>query len=597
MIVAIILITHIMSLATVLLLSLIVASSEGFSVQGSESISHQKGLKGYEHITQQFTAEGTCTDLWFTPRNGTCHCGDSIHDVVSCDEQTKEVKVLDCFCMTNDLATNQTVVGACFFNCVNLTRNAQYEDMLYHPAPSTCGYMQREGTLCGECDYSNSSFPYAYSYDMDCIQCTTPHSWWLYIAVAFLPLTAFIALILIFRISAASPELRAFVCFAQIFAAPIQMRIMLLISNYTPPLLGAVIKMYATLYGIWNLDFFRTVLPGICLHLTTLQVLALDYLIGVYPMLLMVIAYILVELHGHGFKPVLLIWKPFHRLFAQVRREWDIQTSIVDAFVTFLILSTTKFFSVSFDLLIPTKLHIANGNSIGLRLYYDPSIEYMKHSHLIYALLALMIFSLFILLPLSLLIFSSFQCVRNFFRNHRIQITVVQEFLHVLQQYYKEECRWFAGYYFLTLLGIYLLYTLTLTGYLYILAIIFCIIAAIIVLVVEPYKEEYAVYNVQDCVLFLWQALFLATICFMNFAGILHRTYLISGYLSVMIVATVPIIFIITVFTRRMWKRSGWKLCKRCQTDSDLDTSLAHRITNSSEYKDSCGYVPLQSHK
>ena len=167
----------------------------------------------------------------------------------------------------------------------------------------------------------------------------------------------------------------------------------------------------------------------------------------------------------------------------------------------------------------------------------------------------------------------------------------------MLQQYYKEECRWFAGYYFLTLLGIYLLYVFTLTGYLYILAIIFCIIAAIIVLVVEPYKEEYAVYNVQDCVLFLWQALFLATICFMNFAGILHRTYLISGYLSVMIVATVPIIFIIMVFTRRMWKRSGWKLCKRCQTDSDLDTSLAHRITNSSEYKDSCGYVPLQSHK
>ena len=438
----------------VLLLSLIVTSSEGFSVRDSESISHQRGLRGYEHITKQFTAEGTCRDLWFTPRNGTCHCGDSIHDVVSCDEHTKEIKILDCFCMTNDLATNQTVVGTCFFNCVNSTQNDQYKDKLYHQAPSTCAYIKRKGTLCGECDYSNGSFPYAYSYDMDCIQCTTPHSLWLYIAVAFLPLTAFIALILIFRISAASPELRAFVCFAQILASPIQIRIMLFISKHISPLLGAIIKTYATLYGIWNLDFFRTVLPGICLHLTTLQVLALDYLIAVYPMLLMVIAYILVELHGHGFKPVLLIWKPFHRLFVTVRREWKIQTSIVDAFVTFLILSTTKFFSVSFDLLIPTQLFIANGSSIGLRLYYDPNIEYMKHNHLIYALLALTILFLFTL-PLSLLIFSSFQCVRNFFRNHRIQIRVVQEFLHVFQQYYKEDCRWFAGYYFLTLLGSY----------------------------------------------------------------------------------------------------------------------------------------------
>ena len=582
-----------MSLATVLLLSLIVASSEGFSDQGSESTSHQNGLRRYKHITEQFTAEGTCTDLWFTPRNGTCHCGDSIHDVVSCDEQTKEVKVLDCFCMTNDLATNQTVIGACLFNCVNWTRDAQYEDMLYHPAPSTCAYMQREGTLCGECDYSNGSFPYAYSYDMDCIQCTTPHSWWLYIAVAFLPLTAFIALILIFRISAASPELRAFVCFAQALVTPIHMRIMFLQSKHISPLLGAIINTYATLYGIWNLDFFRTVLPGICLHLTTLQVLALDYLIGVYPMLLMVIAYILVELHGHGFKPVLLIWKPFHHLFVRVRREWKIQTSIVDAFVTFFILSTTKFFSVSFDLLIPTKLFIANGSSIGLRLFYNPNIEYMKHNHLIYALLALTILCLFTL-PLSVLIFSSFQRVRNFFRNHRIQIRVVQEFLHVFQQYYKEECRWFAGYYFLTLFGNYLLYTFTLTGYVYTISIIYCIISAIIVLVVEPYKEEYAIYNIQDCVLFLWQALFSASVCFMNFAGMFQTTYLLGGQLSVIIVTTVPIIFIATVFTRRMWKRSGWKLCKRSQTDSDLDESLAHRITDSSQYKDTCGYVPMK---
>ena len=200
------------------------------------------------------------------------------------------------------------VCVSCFFNCVNLTRNAQYEDILYHPAPSTCAYMQREGTLCGQCNYSNGFFPYAYSYDMDCIHCTNPHSWWVLHLLNFV-------------------RLSAFVCFAQISAAPIQMRIMLLTSKYTPPQLGPIIKTYATLYGIWNLDFFRTVLPGICLHLTTLHVLALDYLIAVYPMLLMVIAYILVELHAHGFKPVLLIWKPFHRLFAQVRRGWDIQTS------------------------------------------------------------------------------------------------------------------------------------------------------------------------------------------------------------------------------------------------------------------------------
>ena len=85
----------------VLLLSLIVTGSS-FSVQVSERKSIIQTTEGnsYDHITEQFTAEGTCRDLWFTPRNGTCHCGDSIDDTVSCDEQTKEIKILDCFCMT-----------------------------------------------------------------------------------------------------------------------------------------------------------------------------------------------------------------------------------------------------------------------------------------------------------------------------------------------------------------------------------------------------------------------------------------------------------------------------------------------------------------
>ena len=202
-------------------------------------------------------AEESCTDLWFTPKNGTCHCGDTFHDAVTCNEHTKEVMVLDCYCMTADSATNQAVVGNCLFHCVSLSRNAQYQDNVYHQAPSNCSYLHRRGTLCGECE--KDYFLRAYSYKLDCIQCHHPDSRWLYIAAAFLPLTVFI---------------------------------------------------------IWNLDFFRTVLPDICLHLTTLQVLALDYLIAVYPMLLMVIAYTLVELHGYGFKPVLLMWKPFHYFLA-----------------------------------------------------------------------------------------------------------------------------------------------------------------------------------------------------------------------------------------------------------------------------------------
>ena len=63
------------------------------------------------------------------------------------------------------------------------------------------------------------------------------------------------------------------------------------------------------------------------------------------------------------------------------------------------------------------------------------------------------------------------------------------------------------------LFGAYILYTFTLNALLYMIITVYYIIAAIIVLLVEPYKEEYAMYNTLDSVLYLWHATFHAFHC------------------------------------------------------------------------------------
>ena len=78
--------------------------------------------------------------------------------MVSCDEGTKEVRVLDCYCITFDSTSNKTVVGECFVNCVNVSKS--YYDYMYHRVPrdlvggddnnSVCGYLHRTGTLCAD---------------------------------------------------------------------------------------------------------------------------------------------------------------------------------------------------------------------------------------------------------------------------------------------------------------------------------------------------------------------------------------------------------------------------------------------------------------
>ena len=57
--------------------------------------------------------------------NNTCTCGNDIEGAVKCDNSTKEVSILPCYCMTYDESTGP-VVGTCFYNCV---RRKQFDYM------------------------------------------------------------------------------------------------------------------------------------------------------------------------------------------------------------------------------------------------------------------------------------------------------------------------------------------------------------------------------------------------------------------------------------------------------------------------------------
>ena len=120
------------------------------------------------------------------------------------------------------------------------------------------------------------------------------------------------------------------------------------------PIPARLARIIFSLYGIWNLDFFRTLMPHICVNINTLQTLALDYGIAFYPLILLVVAYALIQAHTCNLRIISVMCRPFYRCTEHFRSQWDVRTSIVEAFATFLLLSYVKLLSVSFDLLIPT---------------------------------------------------------------------------------------------------------------------------------------------------------------------------------------------------------------------------------------------------
>ena len=92
-----------------------------------------------------------------------------------------------------------------------------------------------------------------------------------------------------------------------------------------------------------------------CLEVNILQALALDYAIACYPLLLIVASYVLIELHAHNFRLLVYLWKPFRRLFIYFRKQWNIKTSVIEVFATFLLLANLKFLNVSFDFSLQLK--------------------------------------------------------------------------------------------------------------------------------------------------------------------------------------------------------------------------------------------------
>ena len=534
----------------------------------------------------------TCPYTWFVPSgpNGECHCGHTFDGVVSCDEDTKQVRVLDCFCMTFDQSRNKTVLGECLYNCLNVSKS--YYDYMYHSVPrnlesdnnSVCGYMHRNGTLCGQCN--DSHYRPAYSYTLSCIYCERSQ-WLMYLMAAYIPMTLFVIFILVFRVSVVSPQLYGMISVLQILASPFNVNTMQKAGKYYGNVYG-VIQCLIVMLGIWNLDFFRSVLPNICLRIDALQNLTLDYLIAVYPMAVTVVAFLLLQLYYRGFGPIIFMCRPFQRMFATLRQGFNLHTTLIDAFVTFFILSTTKILHVSVSILLSVRLFDAHGENLGFYWYEDASIEFFDSVHRPYAVLAVIIIFLLILVPIALLVCYQFSFCQLCLTKTRIKGQLLEEIMHSFNKYYKDgsggtwDCRWFAAFPLAMRLGMCLLLFGPLTSLIYSTVQMYTLVCSIVVLILEPYKEEYSIHNrLLPCMHLFLSFIFTAATGF-NIGSVEDRVYDKPLSILAAVVAVVPFVYFSVLIMFWVCKRAGFG--SHFTQQSLISSLLPDRLMNSADY-------------
>ena len=463
-----------------------------------KNCSHIKDQQEHIKLNSNLLSQPECQP-WFFNKTGECQPGPTLGGIIQQDLQTLQTSVLECYCMTE--VGGVVAVGACIYTC-NVV-------MGYYPLPChvsqlenfTCEDLHRHGQLCGDCK-DGYALP-VYSYVLECVKCENyEYNWLKYLAAAFLPLTIFYILVAILSISFTAPLLSGLVMFFQTAAHPAQLQVLVSGINSHTVIAPKLLKALLSLASFWNLDFFR-MYYSFCLHPKTsgMTILALDYATTVYPLVLIGITYVMVKLYDNNFKLVLRPWKMISVLLKPLKKNWNIRTSLVDVFASFIYLSSNRLLITSTSLLvpIPSYTYQQQGHNIHVNktyyLLYSPSVEYFGKEHLPFALMAIALSFMFFILPMILLFVYPFSCFQKALNSIGLNSVTLHTFMEVYQGFFKNgtnntrDCRYFSGFLFLYPLVINLTFALTIYSMYYPIGSLWVVLYLVLHLVLQPYKH------------------------------------------------------------------------------------------------------------
>ena len=158
--------------------------------------------------------------------------------------------------------------------------------------------------------------------------------------------------------------------------------------------------------SFWNLSFLKPVIPPFCISdkLTGIHTLFLSFVAVIYPILLITIICVLIELHARNYRLFHILWKPFQIILSKTNITAVNTNAVIHAFATFfLVSSTANVYNLS---LMMKRTHVRtsiDGKFYSERLYSDPTVSYLSQQYLLYLLLPVVI-SIFLVLVPSLLL-------------------------------------------------------------------------------------------------------------------------------------------------------------------------------------------------
>ena len=513
---------------------------------------------------------------WFVPvyKNGTmsCVCGDSLDGVVLCEEESN-ISLLFQYCMTYDDVNNSTACSYCPYQNHKPDVQGTYVKLpqnLCDLNEFMCGGLNRTGLLCSDCKPGLG--PAVFSYTLQCLKCLEGgYGWLLYMFLATFPTTVLFLVVFLCQIRITAASMNAFIFACQGIVSVVDSSPSSYLDAYSKP--GYYLAVFLlTVYGIFNLDFFRYIIPQFCVSstMTTVQALSLEYIVALYPLLLTIILYICIQLYARDCKLLVYLWKPFHKCFVRMPQKWSPLESLVHTFAAFLLLSYSKILTVSLSLL-QNHGHArdSSGDKVGpLTIYYNATVPYFGTEHLPFALLAIFISATFIVLPVLILLLYPTRLFQRCIGCCSQRWHAFDAFVDAFQGYYKDGTNGTPDWRYIS--GLYLIFRILVVGeyalpthYKRVYRFTCYSSASLFFGLLRPYKESWINY---------WDSIGTMLLSLAEFVTLFdHRHYTSSSVAFKYGLAIVPLVYFIVYTSYKVLSQLGilhhCALCCKNQTD------------------------------
>ena len=388
------------------------------------------------------SASNTSCPTWFYYNNTThqCECGSQIGEHVQCNQLEGKAQIMNGFCATSTEQEGLYYAGYCPFSHTENSTNRMFSELPSDPDRLNevmCGPYNRKGLLCGECidGYGPAVFS-PYKKCENCSKLSTGFAVSLYLFLELTPITLLFVCVVVFRLNITAGPLLWYVLFCQIYIFALQVNLYLyeyILSHVSPPL---QILFYSSLIlsSSWIMQFFTFVIPPLC-SLTNIHIELLSLVPAVYPIVLVIITCILMELHARNYRIIHMIWKPFGIFLSKLKITTVTGDAVIQAFVTFILLSaSTLTFNVSTILRHSPVYRSTDGIVHETVVYSDPTIIRFSERHVLYILTAAVPYISLVLIPsLLLCVYPTriYRCLsRSLSARRRLAITAFAEALH-----------------------------------------------------------------------------------------------------------------------------------------------------------------------